>query len=229
MPSSSIPSAQYRTARNIAPLLAAVGAAALSLGAIAALRWRPAQIDQPKHVAMMIGARAIELDRRYLYSPPQRAGGRTDRADLLLSWPDFGPAKIVMRDERGHATPAPSSLHVLASLRMAEGSDPAGRALAVHGRFVEPEIWSNPGGLIARRFKVNSPYEGEELIMTPDGREFAARCPIASQARDDLPPRCLTTVRLADIDVTVSFDPALLPEWKRLKDGVVDVVARALR
>ena len=67
------------------------------------------------------------------------------------------------------------------------------------------------------------------VIMTPDGREFAARCPIASQARDDLPPRCLTTVRLADIDVTVSFDPALLPEWKRLKDGVVDVVARALR
>ena len=44
-------------------------------------------------------------------------------------------------------------------------------------RFLEPDGWSHPGGLIARAFQAGSPFEGQELyFVAPEGRVFAARC-----------------------------------------------------
>ncbi len=216
-------------ARALLPLLAAIAAASLSVATIAALRWWPREPAQQPIVRIEIGGRAMEFDQRLLRSE-QRLGGRLERADLIVEWSDFGPARLIGRDERGRpATPAPDA-HLLIALHPAEGAaDPAERALNVHGRFLEREIWTNPGGLILRRFRAGSPYEGEELAMTSDGREFAARCPLAGAAPSPLPQRCLASFRLAGVDATVSFDPALLPHWRRMKDGVQALVGRALR
>ncbi|WP_342361644.1 hypothetical protein [Terrarubrum flagellatum] len=215
--------------RSLAPIAAAFVAAMISVGAIGLLRWTPAAPLAPRFVKIELGERILELDEALIHPGPQRQGGKLDRADLILGWPDLGPAHLVAWDDRGHAAPPAASAHVLMSLQAADGIDPATRSLAVHGRFIEPEIWSNPGGLIMRRFKAGSPYEGEELVMTPDGAEFAARCPTAGVGRHDLPPRCLATFRAAGVDALVSFDPALLPEWQRLKSGVLNLVGRALR
>jgi hypothetical protein len=216
-------------ARALLPVLAAFAAASLSIATIAALRWWPREPASPPAIRIEIGGRAMQFDQRMLRSE-QRFGGRLERADLLIDWSDFGPARLIGRDERGRpAPPAPDS-HLLIALQPAEGAaDPAERTLNVHGRFLEREIWTNPGGLILRRFRAGSPYEGEELVMTSDGREFAARCPIAGAQPSPLPQRCLASFRLAGVDATVSFDSSLLPHWRRMREGVLGLIGRALR
>lgn len=227
MHDTSLPALRY--SRRLTPFLAAGAAALASLGAIGFAMWRPSPPSVFRPTSIKIGPRALELDAQLMRSGPQRAGGALDRADLIIQWPGFGPAALVAHDERGRAVAPDSRFHLLISLRQADGVDPATRALTVHGRFVESEIWSNPGGLIARRFKPGSPYEGDELIMTPEGREFAARCPLQTANNDPPTSRCLALFRVADIDATVSFDPTLLPEWRRLREGVLSLVGRALR
>lgn len=225
--STASPSSDH--GRSLAPVAAAFAAALLSMTTIGLIRWRSAPESTPSVVAIQIGARALELDARLLQPGSQRMGGKLERADLILGWPKFGPAPRLALDEKGRPALPSSAAHVLVSLHAADGPDPATRTLSVHGRFVEREIWSNPGGLVARRFKAGSPYEGEELAMTADGREFAARCPVAGFGRGHVAPRCLAVFRLVDIDATVSFDPSLLPEWRDLKDGVLGVLGRAIR
>ncbi|OJY33824.1 MAG: hypothetical protein BGP06_08150 [Rhizobiales bacterium 65-9] len=210
-------------------MVAACVATLAATCAILVSQRRDAAPAAPALVAIEIGAQRLEIDSRLIQEGAQRSGGKLDRADLVLGWPAFGPAQRVARDEAGRPAPPAPSAHLLVSLRAADGVDPATRALAVHGRFVEPEIWSNPGGLVVRRFKAGSPYEGEELVMTPDGREFSARCPVAGSTGGLAEYRCLATIRRGAIDATVSFDPSLLPDWRDLKTGLLGVLARAAR
>lgn len=216
-------------ARTAIPAAAAFAAMTAAVGVVALIGWRDPAPRAPALVAIEIGGRRLEIDSRLLQAGPQRSGGKLERVDMVLGWPEFGPAARLARDQQGRPSlPAPSA-HVLASLRPAEGPDPATRALDVHGRFVEPEIWSNPGGLLVRRFKAGSPFAGEELVMTPDAKAFSARCPVAGSAGGLAEYRCLATFRLGGLDATVSFDPSLLPEWRALKGGVLAVLGRAIR
>jgi hypothetical protein len=212
------------------PALVALAAALAPIAALTALRYLPRPSTEQRVIAAIVGGQRLEFGERLVLRGAQQAGGRLDRLDLVVGWPDFGPPRLVARDPKGRPGLPPPDAHVMISLHPAAGSaDPAERALDIYGRFVEAEIWSNPGGLLARRFRSGSPFEGEELVMTPDAREFAARCPTAAPDRDGPPARCLATFRLAGLDATVSFDANLLPDWARLKTGVLGLLGRALR
>ena len=107
--------------------------------------------------------------------------------------------------------------------------DPADRTARLYERFLDETSWSHPGGLIARAFVDNSPFRGDELYFTaPEGREFAARCrkPDPSAAT---PNTCQAAMRMGDVDVEIRFSAALLSDWRRLRDGALDFVARARR
>jgi hypothetical protein len=116
----------------------------------------------------------------------------------------------------------------IALLREDGAMDPSQRVTEIYGRFLEPDIWNNPGGLLLRRFTPESPYHDEELFISPpEGREFSARCrkPGASQLIGEM---CVWRYRDAGVDVQVRFAPDLLPQWEALMSGVRRQVA-ALR
>ncbi|MGL4324907.1 MAG: hypothetical protein ACRCTD_12790, partial [Beijerinckiaceae bacterium] len=159
----------------------------------------------------------------------QRAGGALERADLIIQWPDFQPAQLVVRDKDGHPAAAQPAHHLLVNVRAMEGANPAKHATALYGRFLDGDTVSNTSGLIMRRFKTSSPYADEELFVSPpDGEEFTARCP-RQDAVGNINGRCLAQFRVGQVDMTVNFDAALLSEWQQVRDGAVNLIARALR
>lgn len=188
------------------------------------LRQKPAA---QTHVAIMLGERTLVVPADLILSKEQRQGGPLDRLDLVASWPSFGTPRLVTRDESGKARPAPFAHNLTIAIMPSDTTlDPSERTSQLYGRFLEPDVWSNPGGLVMRRFQPGSPYQGEELFATPPaGREFAARCPAADQGNGA--ERCLAILRSDGFDIEIGFDRSLLSHWRQLKDGVRTLLARA--
>jgi hypothetical protein len=133
-------------------------------------------------------------------------GSRT----LRLPWSAFAGDGVAFANEPVFITTAP-----------ADGSlAPAERPSVLYARFVAADARSAPGGLIRRRFRDGTPFEGEDLaVAAPDGRAFWARCPSAGSPAEP-GGRCMTEMRFGDTDVQVRFAPALLHRWELLASGV---------
>ena len=125
------------------------------------------------------------------------------RQTLRLPWRDFGGDTGAHTGEPVFITALPAD----ASLA------PAERPSVLYARFVAAEARSAPGGLIRRRFRDGTPFEGEDLVVA-----FWARC--ATSGSQNEGASCLTEMRFGDIDVQVRFSPALLPRWELLASGV---------
>jgi hypothetical protein len=144
---------------------------------------------------------------------PGDADGVTDDADLIAAWPSFSPP----------TAPRPGESETLLFLHLAPaaGDDPAERPMALYARFFADEHWSNPGGLLLRRFRPDSPYGGEELYYSPpDGESFSARCPRRGSVADIGQATCLWSFRQDGLDIQARFPASLLPRWTQLRDGV---------
>ena len=108
--------------------------------------------------------------------------------------------------------------------------DPADRPAKLYARFLETTGWSHPGGLVMRRFENGSPFEREELYMTPpEGRVFAARCARPIQPPDGLPNTCISEIRIEGLDVQMRFSPDMLVNWETLVLGSRQLVSSFLR
>jgi hypothetical protein len=135
--------------------------------------------------------------------------GPSGRQTLRLPWRDFAGDAGAHAGEPMFITALPAD----ASLA------PAERPSVLYARFVAAEARSAPGGLIRRRFRDGTPFEGEDLVVAaPDGRAFWARCATSGSRNDGA--SCLTEMRFGDTDVQVRFSPALLPRWELLASGV---------
>ncbi|MGL4496209.1 MAG: hypothetical protein ACRCUX_10360 [Beijerinckiaceae bacterium] len=212
------------------PALAAIALAAILLIGFVLIPLRtPILSTSPRPVTLQIGKGVLEIDANALRRGAQRSGGMLERADLILSWPEFNAAQLVERDASGSPIAAQPARHVLLSLRAAEGADPARHTATLYGRFLDGETGTTTGGLIVRRFRDNSPYHGEELFISPpDGEEFAARCP-QQTVTGAVNGRCLAQFRVGMFDATVNFDASLLPEWQHLRERTLGLIARAIR
>jgi len=192
----------------------AIGVVGICAGAGADALMRGRQTPAAERVAVAIGDLRIAVPSDYV-----RAGasaGGAERIDLVLSLPDMAPAG----DPRARGA-ANRALVFLAIGRMDGGIDPADRAQDLYGRFLEPDAWRNPGGLVLRRFEAGSPYEDEELyVAPPDGRAFAARCRKAVKGMESIGESCLWRFRRNGADVQVRFRPDLLPQWEALIGGL---------
>ncbi|MGL4975420.1 MAG: hypothetical protein ACRC56_08995, partial [Bosea sp. (in: a-proteobacteria)] len=101
--------------------------------------------------------------------------------------------------------------------------------LQTFSRFLAPTAWSNPGNLVVRSFSKGSPYENDELYLAlPDGRDFAARCPIA-QANSQPEEQCRATIRHRGMDVALRFPRDILTEWESMVTRIRDQIDAMLR
>jgi hypothetical protein len=177
---------------------------------------RPADVAR-EPIPVSIGNASFRIPRDYVRAGAMPRPGAQDRVDLVLAFPGMAPA--------GSLPPGPDGRIYLALLREDGVLDPAERVNEIYGRFFEPDIWQNPGGLLLRRFAADSPYGDEELFLSPpDGRIFAARCrkppPRADGMRGaGIGDACLWRFRTNGADVQVRFSPDLLPQWEALAEG----------
>ena len=92
-----------------------------------------------------------------------------------------------------------------------------------HARFLSAVARSHPSGLLHRRYRDGTPFEGEDLYLSPpDGASFAARC--APAKREDA-AGCLAELRLDGLDLRVRFPAARLEAW----EAILATLRRALR
>jgi len=128
---------------------------------------------------------------------------------LRLDWPSLGPAQGQSRSR------------VLVTLSPPDKVNEPATQLAVYARFLTPTVWSNPGGLVVRGFRKGSPYEGDELyVSVPDGRGFAARCPLDATAAVSLDELCRVTFRHRGLDVNIRFPRTIIADWELMLGGV---------
>lgn len=135
---------------------------------------------------------------------------------LRLSWPSFGPVG------------ADSEHRLLVTLSPPDKVNEPATQLATYARFLTPTVWSNPGGLVVRGFRKGSPFERDEFyVSVPDGRGFAARCPIESGPLLDEP--CRVTFRHRGMDVNIRFPRAVIADWELMLGGVRRSIDRMMR
>lgn len=129
-------------------------------------------------------------------------------ARLRLDWPSLGPV-------------TPDTRHrLLVTLSPPDKVNEPATQLSTYARFLTPTVWSNPGGLVVRGFRKGSPYEGDELyVSVPDGRGFAARCPVET-AQSGLDEPCRVTFRHRGVDVNIRFPRAIVSDWQIMLGGV---------
>lgn len=176
-------------------------------------------------VRFLIGGQKVHVPRAMVREPDLREGGAVNRLDLALLWPELRGAAGASRSEMERGLVF-IGIEDAESRAAAPGDiDPAERPVELYARFLAQEAWSNPGGLVMRRFRAGTPYEGEELYLsTPDERVFAARCPIQKAGNAEEP--CLWQTRVAGLELQVRFAPRLLINWSALAREVRALLPR---
>jgi hypothetical protein len=213
---------------KLAALCIGVAALAAALGYAALAPYFEVRPTSPIREAF-VGPAHFVLLGGYL-RPQSHSGGRLERLDLAAYFPDFTPAGDVHDVDVKTDLAERYEKLVFITVKPADtGLDPADRTAKLYARFLEPEQWSHPGGLVAASFQSGSPFEGQELyFVAPAGRIFAAVCGRPDQERKT-PNACAYDFRLGDLDVELRFSAALLSEWEKLSASARGLIAAARR
>ncbi len=212
-----------------AALPVSAAAVALLVGGAGLFAALPRRAEAPTTSRTFVGAARLTLPSGY-FRPQSRGGGALDQLALAAFFPDFAPAGEVSDVSRDTNLADRFEKLVFITIRPSDsGLDPADRPAKLYARFLEPDGWSHPGGLVARAFQAGSPFEGQELyFVAPEGRDFAARCRLPNQTQKT-PNSCIYDFRLGDLDVEMRFSAALLSEWEKLNAGARGLIETARR
>lgn len=204
--------------RSRTTIAAAILACLCMIAAAAVWFFQPAERDN-RPVIAYLGETRLSIPSEYFRFEYARMGGSLSEIDLAADAKTFRPARLQTRFRKSAADPLAQNLFL--TLTPADGRvSPAERATRLYARFLQPDSWNHPGGLIMRRFKDGSPYQHEDLyIAPPEGRRFAARCPQPRKKPDGLLNICMVVIRIDGIDVRLRFAASLLSDWERLYQG----------
>ena len=191
--------------------------ALLALAGAAVWWWRaPPAPDDSSPVRLAVAGVALRVDPRLARAVADLANPAPQELDLVLAMPDFSPAGP-------RASSMPLEKLVFLTLRQRdERVEPRDKPAKLYARFLSPAVEVHPAGLIVRGFEPGSPYDGEQLYMTPpEGRVFWSRC---ANASDQLPATCISEARIAGLDIRLRFKPDMLGEWEAVTAGVTRLV-----
>jgi hypothetical protein len=189
--------------------------------------------DEPmpsQRVRFMVGNATLDVPIAWLRPGMPRGGGRVGRLDLALPWPENGGPADAGPPSARPSEAAGLGRFVLVSLVPADGGiAPADRPATLYARFMTGDATPHASGLILRRFRPGSPFEGEDLLLSPpDGRAFSARCP-SRDAATSWREGCVAELRIAGLDAQLRFSPSRLANWKQLADGAGRAMAAMVR
>lgn len=204
-------------------LVLALALLGTALGANAALLLRADGSPEPLTgtVDVTLSDTRITVPRALIRDRAQMAGGRLDRLDLAVTTADF--AAVPQPSAREPNQPMPEHLVLMLTATHAANPDAMELFQTVYARFLGRETWSNPGGLVMRRFRQGTPYEDRELYIGAGGRRiFIALCP--QDAHRDIEP-CTALLRQDGLDAELRFNAHQLPEWRRITASSLALMA----
>lgn len=194
-------------------------ATTLLLGAMAAnaaLMLRPQSVVETPlgDVGVDIGPRRLNVPRALMRDPAQMSGGRLDRLDIVVGIEDFAPLPAPNAKTPEKAPPQRLAIVITPTQEGLSSIDMFGK---IYARFLSGEALVAPSGLMLRRFREKTPYEDRELYLgVGTGRTFVALCPLREEQNQLEKEPCITTFRLAGLDMTLRFPPAQLDQWRRI-------------
>jgi hypothetical protein len=172
-------------------------------------------------VPVTIDQLRLNIPQNFLRGGSVSSTDTSERVDIIIRFPEMVAAGIPPTTTTDMVALNPRHLLFLAILRGDGILDPAERPNELYGRFLEPDTWQNPGGLLLRRFESSSPYGDEELFLAPpDGRVFAARCRKPGKSTESIGEACVWRFRQNGADIQLRFSPDLLPQWETMAMGI---------
>ncbi|UHC16991.1 hypothetical protein LRS73_03485 [Methylobacterium currus] len=196
-PSSVPPVAGHPADRRLilAAALGLAGSLALT-GVVAAWLARPPAPAGPVVVSTLT-PRPLVLPAAWIVRPGA-AEAVSERIDLAIPWSDLTgsalPGLMRVTATRAPETEAPLS--------------PARR----YARFLTAEAQPLTDGLMRRRFRAGTPFEGEDLYLAEgEGSRFAARCATGPMPEPDA--ACLSEIRVGTLALRLRFSADRLASW----------------
>ncbi|AWN53112.1 hypothetical protein [Methylobacterium sp. 17Sr1-1] len=180
----------------LAAALGLAGSLALT-GVVAAWLARPMAPAGPVVVSALT-ARPLVLPAAWIVRPGAAAEATPERIDLAIPWTELTgsalPGLMRVTATRAPETEAPLS--------------PARR----YARFLTAEAQPLTDGLMRRRFRAGTPFEGEDLYLAQgEGSRFAARC--ATERVPEPDAACLSEIRVGSVSLRLRFSADRLPSW----------------
>ena len=229
-----------RRARRVArgllmlPLLVFLAVGSLAVTYVAYVLWPrwPGPIIAPNapSLPIIVGGTSFNVPPAAIRRSVQRTPGAQERIDLVFLWPSLAPPASAAEAGPHGAAAGAGAAHPLERIFLTiagseGGPSPLERMQTIYRRYLAPETLSAPNGLIMLAFKKDTPYQGEDMLYTPDMPErFLLRC-----TRDDAGPTpgtCLHERRIGGADVTVRFPRAWLADWPGVADGIDRLISR---
>jgi hypothetical protein len=170
-------------------------------------------------VNLFIAGTALTIPANMIRFAAARHSGATDRADLLLHWPELdGFAEhnaAVFRD----IEPTAPLIFVTILGRDADFGT-TGWLDRIYTRYFSDDAWAGPDGLVGVRLAEDSGYAGEDLFFQPDATEpFVARC--TPEGNSEMPSTCMREILIGDALIArYRFNKTLLGEWEKIDPAV---------
>ncbi|MFH6783241.1 MULTISPECIES: hypothetical protein [Methylobacterium] len=210
LPDVTPPGPAFQPADRRLMLAAALGlAGSLGLtGLVATWLARPPVPSGPVVVSALT-AQPLVLPAAWIVRPgaaeasPDRVDARNridsgNRIDLAIPWTEL-TGTVLPGLMRVTATRAPETEAPLTPVRR-------------YARFLTAEAQPLPEGLMRRRFRAGTPFEGEDLYLAEgEGRRFAARCATGRIPEPDA--ACQSEVRIGTLSLRLRFSAERLPAW----------------
>ena len=230
------PRGARRMARSLLmlPLLVFLAVASLAASYVAYVLWPrwpgPTVAPNAPSLPIIVGGTAFNIPPAAIRRPVQRRPGAQERIDLVFLWPSLSPpASAAEAGPQGAATSAEAA-HPLERVFLTIAGDdgapaPLERMNTIYRRYLAPETLAEQDGLVALAFRKDTPYQGEDLLYTPDMPErFLLRC--TRDSAGPTPGTCLHERRIGGADVTVRFPRAWLGDWGSVADGIDRLITR---
>ena len=210
------------------PLAAAAALAAVAVGFVAFILWPrwPGPIAPPDvpSLPITIGGLVFNVPPAAIRVPVQRHPGPQDQIDLAFLWPELTPPdpaeKPALRE------PLSNIDRLFLSLAGATSTLPAAeRFREIYPRYFGEGEFPGPDGLVVKRFRDGTPYQGDDLFYDPAKPDpFMARC--SRPGAGDTPGMCLFERRIGGtVDVTVRFPRDWLADWRTLASDIDQLIS----
>ena len=173
---------------------------------------------------VVIGNNVLEIPANMIRFDRQRRSGVAERVDLYVHWPDMqGYRPDVMQDFNGSGLD--KKLLFLTFEPSSVSQDMSGRYGQVYSTLTDGPGTSGPGGLTIQRFRADSGFVNEELLVSPErgaNALFVARCLDEQSSKSNL-ASCQRDIFVGDdLQLTYRFPREMLRDWELLDRRVAD-------
>ncbi|MGB8895006.1 MAG: hypothetical protein WCD13_11980 [Pseudolabrys sp.] len=187
-------------------------------------RWHdaPVALDAPS-VPIVISGTVFNIEPAAIRMSVQRRPGAHERVDLSYPWPTLVPPDPAIKPTIGAPTDPNERLFV--TIASGEATLPLiERVQTIYPRYLVAEPVAGPPGLTFRSFRIDTPYQGEDLVFESTAPEhFLARCSRKGVTNSGV---CLLERRIGNADITLRFPRDWLTDWRNVASAIDRLIAR---